>query len=71
MNRRDSLRETRSRLGSLADGGGHWTMDDGLPKGGAMEIFWTSVSIAFVVFTLAVGAFAAYRFLGGGNIPQH
>ena len=36
-----------------------------------MEILWTIVTFAFVIGTLAVVAFATYRFLGGGHTPQH
>jgi hypothetical protein len=45
--------------------------DDVESEGGVMEIFWTIVSFAFVVGTLAVAGYATYRIFGGGHIPQH
>ena len=36
-----------------------------------MELLWTCISIAFVVGTLTVVAFAMYRMFGGGHTPQH
>lgn len=36
-----------------------------------MEILWTTIIFAFVIGTLAVVAYATYRFFGGGHTPQH
>jgi hypothetical protein len=36
-----------------------------------MDILWTTISMIFVFGTLAVVAFATYRFFGGGQSPRH
>jgi hypothetical protein len=41
------------------------------PKGGVMDILWTTITFLFVVGTLAVVAFATYRIFGGWYTHQH